>query len=276
MEEFDLDKLEQEFNESWKEEEETEEVTEDTEETEESEESETEDIETEDTEETEEIEETDEEEEEEESETLDKDEPFTKKPKQTKEENAAFAEMRKQKEALEQQNKTLEMVAAQYGMTVPQFQEAFQKQEEEARAKNQGIPVDVLRRMESMERQLNDQKTSSHKDKFWNEVDTVKAKYNLNDAEVTKIFDYIGQNGLVNIDTGTPAVPFEFLYKAANFDNAIERKTNEAKQQALAAKKKRQTKSAPGHTSNSNAGDQVKDDYTVDEVEKMLKNEGLL
>ena len=275
-EELDLDELEREFNESW--------VDPEPEEVEESEDSETEEVETEtETEEIEEAEEsetedseTEEEEEPEEETELNRDEPFKQKQKQTKEENAAFAQLRREKEQLEQQTKVLEQVAAQYGMTVDQFQQAYQQQQEEARAKEQGVPVDVLRRMEAMERQLNEQKNSSHKEKFWSEVDTVKSKYGLNNDEINKIFDYIGKNGLVNMDTGTPAVPFEFIYKAANHDNILERKVTEEKQKSLAAKKKRQATAAKGHT-NSTAGKQTSpEDLSVDDVEKMLRSEGLL
>lgn len=275
LEEFDVDALEREFNETWEDSEETQDETEQIEETEtdDSEELETEDDEAEVEEEEQEPEEVEEEEEEPE---LDRDEPFQKKPKQTKEENAAFAELRRQKEEYEKQARTLEKVAAQYEMTPEQFMEKYEQQQQEQRAQQQGIPVDVLRRMEQMESQLNETKTSAAREKFWNEVDTVKAKYDLTTQEIDKLFNYIGENGLVNLETKLPIVSFEVAYKAANFDNVIERKSKEAKQQALAAKKQRQQKSAKGHT-NSNAGNQApKEDFSLDEVEAQLRKEGLI
>lgn len=283
-EELDIDALEREFNESWEESENSESANNESEETETNEtETETEEIEEseEDLEESEtEDNETEEdlEEEEEEEEEIDREQPFgEKKPKQSKEENAAFAELRRQKEAAEQQARLLEEVAAQYGMTPEQFQAAWKQEQEEKRAESQGISVDVLRRMESLESQLNQQKKSAAEQKFWGEVDSVKAKYDLTDNEINKIFSYIGDNGLVNTDTKLPSVSFEFAYKAANFDNVIDRKAKEAKQQALAAKKKRQSNSAKGHNTNSNAGNQkVKEDYSVDEVEAMLRKDGLI
>ena len=278
---FDLEALEKEFEAEWQDEDtETEET--DTE-TEELGESQTEDNETdlpdeEDTFSEEEEEESDlqEEDQEEEETELDRDEPFSKKPKQSKEENAAFAEMRRQKEALEQQNKVLEEVAAQYGMTVDQFQAAYKQKQEEARAEQQGIPVDVSRRMESMERQLTEQKSTSAREKFWSEVDTVKAKYDLSNQDIDKIFNYIGEQGLVNLETKLPSVGFEFAYKAANFDNVLERKAKEAKQEALAKKKARQAKSAKGHNGSNAGATPPKEDFTVDEVEAQLRKEGLL
>ncbi|MGM9949772.1 MAG: hypothetical protein ACI33P_06580 [Lysinibacillus sp.] len=276
MADLDLEALEREFEAEWQEPEENTE----TEETEELGESQTEDSETSNTEEeleTEEDEETDlPEEEEEEDIELDRDEPFQEKPKQSKEENAAFAELRRQKEALEQQNKTLEKVAAQYGMTVEQFQEAYQQQQEEARAQEKGIPVDVLRRMEHLERQVSEQQHSATREKFWSEVDTVKAKYDLTNQDIDKIFSYIGEQGLVDLETKLPSVGFEFAYKAANFDNVLERKAKEAKQEALAAKKARQAKSAKGHTGSTAGKQPPKEDFTVDEVEKILREQGML
>ena len=276
-EELDLDALEEEFNQSWVDpEEETETETENIENPEEPEE----ELEPEEAENPEDLESPEEpgelEEEPEEEAELSRDEPFTKKSKQTKEENAAFAELRRQKEAAEAQARVLEQVAAQYNMTPEQFQAAWKQQQDEARAKQQGIPVDVLRRMESMESQLNEQKGSAAKDKFWNEVDTVKAKYDLTNDDINKIFNYIGEQGLVNLETKLPSVGFEFAYKAANFDNVLARRETEAKQKDLAAKKKRQTNAPKGHT-NSNAGKQTsQDDLSVDDVEKMLRSEGLI
>ena len=173
LEEFDVDALEREFNETWEDSEETQDETEQIEETEtdDSEELETEDDEAEVEEEEQEPEEVEDDEEPE----LDRDEPFDKKPKQTKEENAAFAELRRQKEAAEAQAKVVEKFAASHGMTVDQYLAAVEAQEEEQRAQEKGIPVEVLRRMEAMESQLNETKTSAAREKFWNEVDTVKA-----------------------------------------------------------------------------------------------------
>lgn len=276
MNEFDLEAFEAEFNKEWQEPEdeapeetEAEEAQDETEEIDEPEGEEEE-------QESEEQEDPSPEEEEEEEPELDRDEPFQKKSKQTKEENAAFAELRRQKEAAEAQAKVVEKFAASHGLTVDQYLAAVEAQEEEARAKDKGIPVEILRRMESMETQLTSQKKDAAKEKFWSEVDNVKTKYDLTNQEIDQLFNYIGENGLVNLETKLPLVSFEVAYKAANFDNVIDRKAKEAKQQALAAKKQRQQNSAKGHT-NSNAGSQApKEDFTVDEVEAMLRKDGLI
>ena len=281
---FDVEALEREFEAEWQDDNTTDEQ-ENTEETdienEELGESQTEDDETEQSEETEEEDETEEadlpdEEEEEEEIELDREQPFEKKPKQSKEENAAFAELRRQKEEAERQAKVVEKFAASHGMTVDQYLAAVEAQEEEQRAKQQGIPVDILRRMESMESQLTQTKSTAAREKFWNEVDSVKSKYDLTNQDIDKIFTYIGENGLVNLETKLPSVGFEFAYKAANFDNVIPRKVKEAKQEALAAKKARQAKSAKGHNGSNAGATPPKEDFTVEEVTEILKKDGLL
>ena len=278
---FDVEALQREFEDDWQDDSTDEqENTEDTEtETEELGESQTEDDETEQSEETEEEEETEEadlpgEEEEEEEIELDREQPFDKKPKQTKEENAAFAQLRREKEEAEKRAKVVEKFAASHGMTVDQYLAAVQAQEEEQRAQQQGIPVDILRRMESMENQLTETKSTAAREKFWSEVDSVKTTYGLTNQEIDKIFTYIGENGLVNLETKLPSVSFEFAYKAANFDNVIPRKVKEAKQEALAAKKARQAKSAKGHNGSNAGAQQPKEDFTLDEVEAILRKEG--
>ena len=278
---FDVEALQREFEDDWQDDSTDEqENTEDTEtETEELGESQTEDDETEQSEETEEEEETEEadlpgEEEEEEEIELDREQPFDKKPKQTKEENAAFAQLRREKEEAEKRARVVEKFAASHGMTVDQYLAAVQAQEEEQRAQQQGIPVDILRRMESMENQLTETKSTAAREKFWSEVDSVKTTYGLTNQEIDKIFTYIGENGLVNLETKLPSVSFEFAYKAANFDNVIPRKVKEAKQEALAAKKARQAKSAKGHNGSNAGAQQPKEDFTLDEVEAILRKEG--
>ena len=276
---FDVEALQREFEDDWQDDS-TDEQEENTEtETEELGESQTEDDETEQSEETEEEEETEEadlpgEEEEEEEIELDREQPFDKKPKQTKEENAAFAQLRREKEEAEKRARVVEKFAASHGMTVDQYLAAVQAQEEEQRAQQQGIPVDILRRMESMENQLTETKSTAAREKFWSEVDSVKTTYGLTNQEIDKIFTYIGENGLVNLETKLPSVSFEFAYKAANFDNVIPRKVKEAKQEALAAKKARQAKSAKGHNGSNAGAQQPKEDFTLDEVEAILRKEG--
>jgi hypothetical protein len=268
---FDLDKFQADFEASWEEpdtetesDEEDEEFEDGVDETETTEED---DFETEEDDETEEDEETDEE-----DETV----HTNTKTKQSKEENAAFAQLRREKEELAAQNKLLEQVAAKYGMTIEQFQKAYQEDLEVEAAAAEKIPVEVYRKLNATEASLAQFKKQAATDKFNLEVEKVKNKFGLEDTEIAAVFDFIGTKGLHDPELGIPTVDFESAYKLANFDNLMNRKTTEAKQKMLADKKKRQKKSAKPHNTNSNVSTATNDDFSVDDVAKQLRAEGYI
>lgn len=196
--------------------------------------------------------------------------------KQSREENAAFAQMRKELEAEKRKAALAEQVAAQYGMSVEQFEQAYKEQQDKARAEQQGIPVEMLRRMEAAEQQLAQQKLQAEQDKFWGSVTNVKDKYGLQDDEVKNVFEFIGREGLVNNSTGLPLIDFDKAYKLANFDKLQERKEKEAHQKRLAEKKARQRKSAVPPANASTATNSELDEITDEFVEKRLRERGLL
>lgn len=266
---LDLDSFRKEFEENY---EETE-----TEETEDLEQSEEDLEETEDESETEDEElesETEEDESEEESESKEE-APKTKKT-QTPEENAAFAEMRRKNEALQKQAAVVEKAAARYGMTVDQYLAAVEEQEAKERAEKQGIPVDVLRRLEKSESQLNEMTVQQKRERFFGQIETTKAKYGLEDTEVNSVFQYIGQNGHIDPNTNLPTISFEDAYKLANFDSITERKVKEAKQKQLADKKARQKKSAISHTNEGTNSNKDTEEITDEFVLKRLQSRNLL
>lgn len=266
MPDFDLDTFRKEFEETY----EPEVIEEDVEtEIEDTTETEVDEIEV---DESEEVEETEEDENPSDTEL----EPDPEPKKQSREENAAFAEMRKQLEAEKKKAAIAEQVAAQYGMTVEQFEQAYAQQQEEARAQTQGIPVDVLRRLEAAENKLAQTEKQNADEKFWASVTTVKEKYGLQDDEIKNVFDFIGREGLINPVTKLPLVDFDKAYKIANFDKIQERKEKESYQKRLADKKARQQKSAIPPTNASTAPTSETDEITDDFVMKRLKERGLL
>jgi hypothetical protein len=193
-----------------------------------------------------------------------------KKPKQSAEDNAAFAALRREKEELARQAKVAEQIAAQYGMTVPEFEAALAEQDLQQRAEKQQVPVDVLRRLEAAEKKLAETETTSAKEKFWQSVDKVKDQYGLKKEEIDSVFHYIGSEGLVNQATGLPLIDFEKAYKLANHDVLLARKEKEAHQKRLADKKKRQQRSAVPHTNNASTTNNDTD--FSDEFDKRIAN----
>lgn len=199
----------------------------------------------------------------------------TEKKKQTKEENTAFAEMRRQNEALKQQASIVEEYAASHNMTVDQYIAAVRQQQEEQQAQEKGVPVEMLRQLNTTQSRLEQIEKQSATEKFYASVDKVKEKFGLDNDEVNNVFSYIGSQGLVNQSTGLPLVDFEFAYKAANFDSIQERTIKQAKQKDLAAKKQRQKKSAVSHTNASTTSNTDSSEMSDEEWAETAKRMGL-
>lgn len=267
MPDLDLESFRQEFESSYEEPETTEtEEVETEEEPEQVEETQTETQ-------TEESEEEEQQEEEEEGQSQQSEQP----KKQSKEENSAFAEMRRQNEALKRQAAIVEKAAARANMTVDQYLAAVEEQEAQERAQAQGIPVEVLRRLEQSESQLSTLTIQAAQDKYLADVKMTQAKLGFTDQEAEAVFKFLGENGYVNPQTRTPIIPFEQAYKLANFDSIMERKLKEDNQKRLTEKQQRQRNTALPHTNVSTTSNQtVEDEITDDFVMKRLKERNLI
>lgn len=204
------------------------------------------------------------------------DEATKTKKTQTAEENAAFAEMRRKNEALQRQAAVVEKAAARYGMTVDQYLAAVEEQEAKERAEKQGVPVDVLRRLESQEAQLGQLTVQQERERYASQITLVKTTHSLSDSDVDKVFAYVGQRGLVDGRTGVPIIPFEDAYKLANLDTITENKVKEAKQNDLAKKKARQKKSAIPHENDGTLSNKDTEEITDEFVLKRLQSRNLL
>lgn len=208
-------------------------------------------------------------------------EAFEEKPKQTPEENKAFAEMRHKMKEMETKAKEAEkyqtflnQIATSNGMTAEQVIQAYEEQNLKKQAEEKGVPLEVYQRLQTLEEENNRFKNEVQMERLRNEVDVVKAKYGLDDAEVKKAFDYIGEGGYFDPNSRIPTIRFEDAYFLANRDSLLERKTKEAQQQLLANKKQRQESAAISH--GGQAGDVTTEpSWDRDSIEKKLNSMGL-
>lgn len=204
------------------------------------------------------------------------------KPKQTPEENKAFAEMRikmkqmeEQAQAAEKYQKFLSRIAESNGMTPEQIIQNYEQQQLEQQAKEKGVPLEMYQRLQTLENENTQVKKEIQLEKLRNQVDVVKQKYGVDDAEVEKTFNYIGTLGMFDPQTNIPLIPFEEAYKLANLDSLVERKAKEAQQQLLANKKQRQQSATPPHGNSSSSLPDNSLDLSDDDIEKELAKMGL-
>lgn len=179
--------------------------------------------------------------------------------------NEAFRQLRQERDKLAASDKFLEDLAKQYGMSKEQLMQRFQEDQIKRQAKEQGISEDQLRKMQEMERRIQEVETAKQREVFNIKAEALSTKYNLGEKEMIKIFEESARLGL---DITRNPDLLEFAYRAVNYDNAV----NEGRQKQLETTKKRKA------TSTGATGTKGREPVTTDEeqwdqeIDKLLKD----
>lgn len=193
-------------------------------------------------------------------------EPYQEPEKRTP--DAAFAEMRRRAEQNEKFANWVQELATRQGFSDPdQLIEAFNKQQLAREAQAQGVPVDVYERLNHLETENKQKEEQMFQERFNNEVEAAKNKYNLSDEQLNETFKFMAQRGFIDVD-GRTSIPFEDAYTLANKDTFIAEAKESARQEYLKEQEKKQRGSAPNP--KTNATDGVLDDADID-----LSTEGI-
>lgn len=227
---FDLDSFADEFEKSWND----------------GQESETEDIpEPEESEATPEKETVDEPSEETPQEETQTEQPEPPPSNDTPQDNGRWAEMRRNAEEGRKYQDFIDGLAKQFGMTPEEYMRQVQQAQTEQKAQEQGIPVDVLNRLNDQEKQLSDLRSQDVLGKFQNGIEKVRSQYDLKetDPSIQETFKWMAQNGHID-EQQMPKMAFEDAYFLANRDSIIQKQVEAATQKSLADKKQRQEAAA--------------------------------
>lgn len=173
--------------------------------------------------------------------------------------NAAFAQLRRERDEAKRVADWLKSVADQNGTTPEEMMENYQKALLEKQAQEQNVPVEVLQRLKAQEDELNHIKNSSFAERFESQVLATKETYNASEDDLDTAFKYAADNGLVEI-VQSGRMTFDALYKMAHLDTLTERKVQEALQNDLTKKKKRQQEAPlPNGSSAAPTDDSLED-----------------
>lgn len=177
--------------------------------------------------------------------------------------NAAFADMRRKAEENEKYAQVILGLAQKHGMTPEEVIQQYEDSQLEQEAENQDVPVDVLKRLRSLESENQEAKKEAFLTRFQSQIDSTMQKYGASEEEVRKTFEFAIQNG---IDFENMPVTFEAAYKLAHHDALTEKAVKEAVQKELSAKKKRQRDAGipNGAGSSQSTEDDVLDQATRD------------
>lgn len=158
--------------------------------------------------------------------------------------NAAFADMRRQKEAAEQQAAFVKQMADHYGMTPEQLQQQWADDQLAQRAEKEGIPVEFLRQQTQDRQEVQSLRQQVENQNVRAQVAETMTKYNATQDEINAAVTYAQENGLTQM-IFSGALPFEQAYKLAHVDSLIGSAEKKAVQKSLSNKKARQKAAAP-------------------------------
>jgi hypothetical protein len=181
--------------------------------------------------------------------------------------NQAFQTLRQQAEENKKYADFISRLAQDSGVSPEEILNRYQERQLEAEAEQQNVPVDVLKRLNTLEQENNFTKEQLRAERMETQIESVKSKYGADDNAIRAAFEEMLDSG---IDPRvTDNVNFEKFYRAANLESIIQKEVENARQKDLANKKQRQTSAAIGNgTSVSPSSDGLSDD----EFDEILKN----
>jgi hypothetical protein len=181
--------------------------------------------------------------------------------------NEAFKRLREERDQYAETDKFLEEIAAEYGLTKQQLINNWKDETAKRRAKKEGITPQQFARQQELEQKVAELELQNRKEIFNIRTQALVDKYNLSEGDVDDMF---AQANTMGIDITTNPDLLEFVYKATNYDSALER----GRQQQLANSKKR-SKTAAGRTGTRGTPTEESDNWD-NEIESILREQRLI
>jgi hypothetical protein len=173
--------------------------------------------------------------------------------------NRAFADLRRQAEENKKYADFISRLAQDSGVSPEEILNRYQERQLQAEAEQQNVPVDVLKRLNTLEQENSETKEALRAERMEAQIESVKAKYGADDNSIKAAFEEMLDSG---IDPRVhDNVNFEKFYRAANLDSIIQKEVENARQKDLANKKERQQSASIGNgTSVSPSSDVLSDE----------------
>ena len=219
------------------------------------------------TEEAEQVEEELEDEEAEEDEEVEEEAEEEEEDEELHRRNEAFKRLREERDQYAETDKFLEEIAAEYGLSKQQLIQNWRDETARRRAKNQGITPAQFARQQELEQKVAELELQNRKEIFNIRTQALVDRYNLSESDVDDMF---AQANTMGIDITTNPDLLEFVYKATNYDSALE----QGRQQQLANSKKR-SKTAAGRTGTRGRPTEESDNWD-NEIESILREQRLI
>jgi hypothetical protein len=182
--------------------------------------------------------------------------------------NEAFKQMRQEVEtykAQAQQNanyaSVIKEIAQANGITPDELIQNYNDRKAAQEAEKQGIPVEVYKKLNALEAEVQVLRTKPIMEKFDSQINSLVSKYNLTDTDVSAFYQQANENGF----DLTKVKDIEKVYEFFNVDKVLNKKEQERLEQ-----KEKIKKQAPLPPTTTTAVE-VDEDA---EIEAMLKKRG--
>lgn len=187
--------------------------------------------------------------------------------------NAAFAELRRERDQFKQQQEWIKQLAAESGLSVEQLKERYEEQQLAKQAEEKGVPVDVLKRLTSLENENKTMKEQTQAERLNAEIVATLEKYESDQDGFDRTVQYTVEHGIANL-VSDGIIPFEQAFRLAHMDDMLEEAKQKAVQDNLAQKKKRQQEATPPVGNGViPSGDDI-DELVSKDVKAILENGG--
>lgn len=179
--------------------------------------------------------------------------------------NRAFADLRRQADENRKYAEFINRLAQDSGVSPDEILNRYQERQLAAEAEAQQIPVDVLKRLNTLEQESSSAREQLRAERMEIQIESVKAKYGADDNSIRAAFQDMLESGIDPrvVDN----VNFEKFYRAANLDSIIQKEVENARQNDLTNKKKRQESASIGNgksVSPSNGNDWSDEDFDAE------------
>lgn len=183
--------------------------------------------------------------------------------------NAAFKQLREERDKLAESDKFLNELATQYGLSKEELIKRYKDEANKKQAEKEGMTPEQYKKMNDLQKEVEEIKLNRRKEIFNYEAQKVSDKFNLSEKEMVELFDYASES---KIDILNNPALIEFAYRAKNYDNAVE----QGRQQQLETSKKRRAKSV-GQTGTQKSAPPVDETKAMeDEIEAFLKEKKII
>ena len=195
-------------------------------------------------------------------------EPVVNDPDEHKR-NAAFKQLREERDKLAESDKFLSDLAAQYGLTKEELVKRYRDEANKKQAEKEGMTPEQYKKMQELQKEVEEIKLNRRKEVFNYEAQKISDKYQLTEPEMVELFDYAQSNGIAILENPTL---LEFAYRAKNYDNALE----QGRQKQLETSKQRRSKSV-GQTGTQKSAPPVDERAQMEaEIDAYLKEQKII